>query len=198
MAEVRVERCRRGGAVNGPGVLACGAAVAALLTSAVVGVGRLGASSALVEERQGELEELRRLEVRAAELRGRRPRAVHGGRPKDDLVGLANRVLRDAGLPESALREIVPEAEAPAPGRTGSARVQRARLSFDGLRVTDSGALLDRWRSLAAPWTIVSLELRHTGSEREPEARFSLRMTVEAVYLDGGADGTLNQGVRPR
>lgn len=184
--------------MNAPGPWICLAAVGALAASVAVGAGRLASSSARVREREIELAERRRLDARAAELRARRPSAVLGGKPRDDLVGLAHRVLRDAGLTEASLREIVPEAEAPVPGGEGKARVQRARLSFDGLLVVECGVLLDRWRSIAAPWSIVSLELRHAGSDRDAEGRFSLRMAVEAVYLDGAAEGPSTVGVQPR
>lgn len=161
-------------------------AIAAIAGVVCAGLWRLWASTNARDAEHAAMESDRALAERLLELRSRRPRALLGGRPSEDVLVVAQRVFTDAGLSAARLKDVSPEAETLAVGGAPGepSRSQRVRLTLDAVTLPELGVVLDRWRSLAQPWVIAQIDLQHAGPERDPDGRYSVRLVAQATYLD--------------
>ncbi len=96
------------------------------------------------------------------------------------------RALREEGLPETALRELIPEAGAGMAAESGPVSFRRhvARLVLADLRPTELGRFLRAWDVAGAPWIVsdIRLEPAPTAEARAPGGSIpTIRLTLIAM-----------------
>lgn len=151
-------------------------------------------TSSVAAMRAASLAEARAL-VAEVEHARKRPSILADAPPSADPLTLVKDTLGQAGVAESVLRRVVPEADAPSErieGVTLPIRKSGLRVELDGMTLPEIGRFLTAWRARNRAWTPVLLSLsprldpgRDAASTASSasEARWTVNMSAAALYL---------------
>jgi|GEM_PF-2136549 len=143
---------------------------------------RWSGASGNLRDAESRLEQVTADAETVVRLRASRQTVAMTVRPREDVLGLVNTVLADAGVPSNRLRDVAPESVRSEPAGDGGYRRQGMALTLSPLEPFELGRFLKTWQDTDTVWRVNGVELQHAaGQDTDPS--YAVRVRLVANYV---------------
>lgn len=102
-------------------------------------------------------------------------------RPTEDVIGLVNQSLADAGISSRRLQDLEQESDTAIHVGPPELRRQTVRCRLEPVTIDELGRFLEVWAREHQLWTPVRIEILHTGRDD----LYACRIALAATYVSG-------------